>query len=88
LQDKISKDKEKRIQEIKKEIDKDIDRINKTNNESMIDIYENKIISLQEEISEISSQLNNVDPTNGVAIDKLITNTKAILRNPAMIWEL
>jgi len=89
LAEHLNKDIEKRIAEIDSEINSTLNRIWKTTNETLIEKYENHIITLEEEKQEIKIRIEvrNWNRVN-VNIDELISNTKTILANPSFVRDL
>ena len=81
-------DKAKRIGEIDKEINDFMDKVQRTNKEQMVELYENKIITLTEEKDALQLKMKETSSEQDMDIQKLISNTKAILTNPRFIWDL
>lgn len=54
----------------------------------MIELYENKIITLTEEQESLRFRIKEVSLGQDIDIQQLISNTKAILINPKFIWDL
>lgn len=54
----------------------------------MIENYENEIICLEDEKTELLVKIGSSDKEDKVDIEELISNTKAILRNPSFVREL
>gem|GEM_PF-5977964 len=88
LKNELVKDLYKRIDEIETDSKKLMDRIRKAKNEKMIENYENEIISLEEEKEHIQLKIDSREQQEPVNIEEIISNTKAILRNPAFIRDL
>ena len=84
----LLKDKDKRIIEIEKEINVFMNKIQGTTKEQMIELYENKIITLTEEKENLQFKMKETSSEQNIDIEKLISNTKAILRNPRFIRDL
>ena len=84
----LLKDKTKRINGIDKEINAFMDKIQGTTKEQMIELYENKIITLTEEKENLQFKIKETSSEQDIDIDKLISNTKAILINPKFIRDL
>ncbi len=80
----MESDKEKRIDVIQKEIEKAQERIFHTEEESLIKMYEQKLVSLCTERDSIGSELSANDQMK-IDLPYLITNTKPILVNPLSV---
>jgi len=63
-------------------------KIHRTNKEQMIELYENKIITLTEEKENLKLKMKEVSFSEDIDIQQLISNTKVILTNPKFIWDL
>lgn len=84
----LSDDLQDRIKEIENDIKKVMQLIRKTQSDKMIENYENEIITLEDEKAEILVKIGGKKNEDTIDIDELISNTKAILRNPSFIREL
>ena len=84
----LSDDLQDRIKEIENDIKKVMQLIRKTQSDKMIENYENEIITLEDEKAEILVKIGGKKKEDTIDIDELISNTKAILRNPSFIREL
>lgn len=80
----IEDDKEKRITLIKKEIEKVQERIFTTDQESLVKMYEERLVGLSKEIEHLEYELSSNDQTK-IDLPYIITNTKPILANPLLV---
>gem|GEM_PF-2858775 len=78
--------KEERLDSVIKEIDKVQERIFATEQESLISMYEKKLVELHTEQKEIEEEIA-VNKSNHIDLPYIITNTKPILANPLFLWE-
>ena len=78
--------KEERLDSVIKEIDKVQERIFATQQESLISMYEKKLVELHTEQKEIEEEIA-VNKSNHIDLPYIITNTKPILANPLFLWE-
>jgi predicted nucleic acid-binding Zn-ribbon protein len=88
LKNELVKDLHQRIDEINKDIKKLMDLLRKSKNEKMIENYENEIIGLEEEKTTVQLKIDSKEVQEPVNIEEIISNTKAILRNPSFIRDL
>lgn len=87
----LASDLQDRVKEIEDDIKKIMQLIRKSQSEKMIENYENEIISLEDEKTELLIKIGCSDKHEWIDIDELIANTKAILRNPSFIrglWDV
>jgi len=76
--------KEERLESVIKEIDKIQERIFATEQESLISMYEKKLVELNAEHKQIQEDLM-MNKHNEIDLPYIITNTKPIISNPRLL---
>ena len=88
ITDALSADLTDRVKEIDDDCKKIMQLIRKSQSGKMIENYENEIIALEDEKTELLMKIGWQQKEETINIDDLISNTKAILRNPSFIRDL
>ena len=82
----VDTDKSNRIEAIEKELTKVQDRLFNTDQESLVGLYEKKLITLTEEKEKLEHELWS-RVIDEIDLPKMITNTRSIILNPGLVWE-
>ena len=75
-----------RVKEIDEQVEKIQGRLLSTNNDKLLELYENQVISLLEEKEWAEERLSVDDQTKNMNVEHLIDKARNVLEKPVSIW--